>query len=238
MSTQWRLFVTALRFVAHRPPAADAAEQFPVHQATRFIPLAGILVGMIGAAIYWLAAQLWPTSVAVVLAMLGASLVTGNVDYRAANALASTGDLRTGPARFGALYWLFVLLIDYNALMALSAANLPLALPDYWALGLIMVAGNAASRALLVSVMATHVASSLRVTTNDLSVALIVGLAPASLLGIPGLIGLAAAILMRLALTSYVLPGLKFAPQERLDITQHLTEACFYLGALAAWKYV
>jgi hypothetical protein len=25
---------------------------------------------------------------------------------------------------------------------------------------------------------------------------------------------------------------------ERLDITQQLTELCFYLGALAAWRYV
>jgi adenosylcobinamide-GDP ribazoletransferase len=231
--------MTALRLVAHRLTLAGTHADVPAHKATRFIPLVGVLVGAIGAAAYWLAAQVWPTSVAVMLSMLATALVTADFDYGAsANERVPGGESDAQPARFGVRYWAFLLLIEYNALMALSAASLPFHLPEYCALGLIMVAGHAASRGLVVSVMATHAPSSLRVTTNDLSVALIIGFAPAALLGIPGLVGLVAAILMRLALTTYILPRTRFAFQERLDTTQQLTEACFYLGVLGTWKYI
>jgi len=102
-----------------------------------------------------------------------------------------------------------------------------------------MVAGQAASRALVVSVMATNLPAALRITTPDLTVALILGLAPATLLGIPGLIGLAAAIAMRLGQTASIFRERALPPfAERLDLTQQLTEMSFYLGALATWKYI
>jgi len=211
MSMEWRPALLALRSI-QRVPA-------------RYLPLVGILVGAIGGGIYWLAAQLWPTSVAVVLAMLATVLTTAS----------SSQSSSKGP---GPIYWVFVLLIKYSALMALSAARAPFPLPEYLTLGLIMVAGHATSRALLVSVMATHARAATRVTATDLGVALALGLAPAALLGIPGLIGLAAAIVMRLVLGAYAFPKLTGEFPERLDVTQQLTETCFYLGALATWKYV
>ena len=222
---QWRLFLAALGFVVNLPMSAGerngpGGADLP-HAATRYVPLIGIVIGMVAAGAYWLAAQLWPTSVAVVLAMLAPAALIGN---RAAS--------------FRPLYWTFLLLVQYNALMALSAANVPVPLPAFLTLGLIMVAGHAASRALVVSVMATDARTALRVTSNDLSVALIVGLAPAALLGIPGLIGLVSAIIARLGLKAYLLPMLRSGYREDLEITQHMTEVCFYLGALAAWKYV
>jgi cobalamin synthase len=177
------------------------------------------------AAVYWLGSQAWPTSVAVVLSMLATTLLDGR------------------GRGFGAVYWIFVLLVKYNALMALSAANVPVPLPPFVTLGLIMVAGQAASRALVVSVMATDIPSAagpspFRATANDLSVALIIGFAPAALLGIPGLIGLVSAITLRLLLTAAILPRLGIRNRERFYVTQQLTELCFYLGALATWKYV
>jgi len=211
MSMEWRPALLALRSI-QRVPA-------------RYLPLLGILVGAIGGGIYWLAAQLWPTSVAVVLAMLATVLTAASSSQSSAK----------GP---GPIYWVFVLLIKYSALMALSAARAPFPLPENLTLGLIMVAGHATSRALLVSVMATHARAATRVTATDLGVALGLGLAPAALLGIPGLIGLAAAIVMRLVLGAYAFPKLTGEFPERLDVTQQLTETCFYLGALATWKYV
>jgi hypothetical protein len=118
--------------------------------------------------------------------------------------------------------------------MALSAANVPIPLPDGVALGFIMVAGHAASRALVVSVMGSRP----RVANMDLSIALCLGLAPAAFLGIPGLVGLAAAIATRLVLTAFVLPKLPADPRTRTGVTQHFTEIGLYLGALAAWRYV
>jgi hypothetical protein len=34
------------------------------------------------------------------------------------------------------------------------------------------------------------------------------------------------------------MPRLRLAPRERLEVVQQLSELCFYLGALASWKYV
>jgi adenosylcobinamide-GDP ribazoletransferase len=219
VNAQWRLFLAALGWVTHGTPASTGS---------RFVPVVGICIGLIAAAVYWGAAQLWPTSLAVVLSMLAAALLTVT---------------RTAPsAGLGALYWVFVLFLKYNALMALSAASVPLPLPPYCALGLIMVAAQAASRGLVVSVMATGSPTAPlgtpQVSTADLLIALSLGLAPAALLGIPGLIGLVAAILMRLALPGYVLGKFRLALRERLEVVQSLTEVTFYLGALASWKYV
>jgi adenosylcobinamide-GDP ribazoletransferase len=193
MNTPWRLF-----------PAAPA----------KLAPLVGMLVGAVGAAAYWLSAQVWPTSVAVVLSMLATVLVAGGLHER-------------GLAR-DVLGMLFLLFIKYNALMALSAANLAFPLPEYVALGVIMIAGHAASRAL---------AATARMSSGDLVFALALGFAPAAIMGVPGLMGLAAAILVRMAFAAY-LKRFAAAAVDTVDAVQQLTEVSFYLGALAAWKFV
>jgi len=193
VNTPWRLF-----------PAAPA----------KLAPLVGMLVGAVGAAAYWLSAQVWPTSVAVVLSMLATVLVTGGLHER-------------GLAR-DVLGMLFLLFIKYNALMALSAANLAFPLPEHVALGVVMIAGHAASRAL---------AATARMSSGDLVFALAVGFAPAAIMGVPGLMGLAAAILVRMAFAAY-LKRFAVAAVDTVDAVQQLTEVSFYLGALAAWKFV
>jgi cobalamin synthase len=213
VNAQWRLFLAALRFVIPGP-RADSGDLEP-REASRFVPLAGICVGLLGGFVYWLAAQVWPASVALILSLFATALATGEMQ-------------QPGAA------WVFALLIKYNALMALSAANVPFPLPDDVALGLIMVTGHAASRALVVSVMGSRP----RVAAMDLSIALCLGLAPAAFLGIPGLVGLAAAIATRLILTAFVLPRLPVDPRARTGVTQQFTEIGLYLGALAAWRYI
>jgi cobalamin synthase len=206
VSAQWRLFLAALRFITHRSESSPPA--------LRYVPVAGIAVGLAGAAVYWGAARFWPASIAVALGMLATTLL----------------DARS---RDGAtLYWVFALLVKFNALMALSAASLPIPLPANAALGVIMIAAHAASAALLASVM-----SSPATMPVDLGVTLLVGLAPAALLGVPGLVGLAAAIVARLALGRLVFPRIENG-EVRREITRRVTEICFYLGALAAWEYV
>jgi adenosylcobinamide-GDP ribazoletransferase len=224
MSTQWRLFLLALRSLTGMPDARDAS----LCAAARYVPLVGILVGAVGAIAYWLAAQVWPASLAVILSMLATVLLTGGVHERG----------------LGALGTLFALLIKYNALMALSATNLAFPLPEYVALGVIMIAGHAASRALAVSVIATRPQATPRVSSGDLALALILGFAPAVIMGVPGLAGLAAALLARIAITAYDKRRLKTSETnsssavDPLDATQQLTEICFYLGALAMRSYI
>jgi len=191
--------------------------------APRFTPLLGVLIGAAGGGVYWLGAQIWPTSIAVVLAMLATALLS------AGSGSESIAGART--PRSELLVIVFALLIKYNALMALSAANLPYRLPANVALGLIMIAGQASSRALAVS-------ASKPVSYADLGIALAVGFAPAALIGIPALIGLAAAIAARIAFIAHIRRSRPSVSAAELDLTQQLTEVCFYLGALATWSYI
>jgi adenosylcobinamide-GDP ribazoletransferase len=188
--------------------------------APRFMPLLGALIGALGGAVYWLGAQIWPTSIAVVLSMLATALLPA----------ASARPHNPPGADIRVVGFVFAVLVKYNALMALSAANLPFALPANLALPLIMIAGHAASSALVVSSKpASH---------GDLGIALAIGFAPAVLLGLPGLIGLVAAIAARFAFIAYARRNGAPVSPAVLDTTQQLTEVCFYLGALATWAYV
>ena len=200
-----------------------STQRRPFVTAPRFIPLWGAAVGAVGGGVYWLGAQIWPTSIAVVLSMLATALLSANLTT-------STG-VGPSPPHMGMLGFVFGLLIKYNALMALSAANLPFELPANLALGLIMIAGNAASRALAVSAAkpASHA---------DVGIALGLGFAPAALIGIPGLIGLAAALVLRMGFVAYIRRKRPAIATAELDTIQQLTELCFYLGALATWAYI
>jgi adenosylcobinamide-GDP ribazoletransferase len=188
--------------------------------APRFTPLFGILIGAVGGGVYWFGALIWPASIAVILSMLATTLVSTGLRPQAG----------AGAADFGLLGLVFAVLVKYNALMALSAANLPFALPANLALGLIMIAGHACSRALVVaSRPASH---------RDLGLALAIGFVPAALIGIPGLIGLVAAILARIVFIAYVRRSRPAVTDAEIDMMQQLTEVCFYLGALASWAFI
>jgi cobalamin synthase len=181
--------------------------------APRFTPLAGVFIGAVGGAVYWLCALIWPASIAVILSMLATALFSA-----------------LPRPQLGAAATVFAVLVKYNALMALSAANLPFASPANLALGMIMIAGHACSLALVVaSRPASHA---------DLGVALAIGFAPAALIGIPGLVGLVAAIVARMAFIAYVKRNRPGVTDAEIDMTRQLTEVCFYLGALASWAFI
>jgi adenosylcobinamide-GDP ribazoletransferase len=213
MSTQRRLFLEALR---------------------------GLLIGAVGGAVYWLSAQLWPTSIAVVLSMLATAVLPGGTPENAVLEQPSGEAARNARVtHFGMAGFVFALLLKYNTLMALSAASLPFAAPANVALGLIMICGHAASRALAVSLLAASAPESrMPVSNGELVLVLALGFAPATLLGIPGLIGLAVALLARVAFGAYFRRNRKVMTNGVCYAAQQLTEVCFYLGALASWVYV
>jgi cobalamin synthase len=190
--------------------------------APRLLPLLGAAVGAAGGGVYWAGAQIWPASVAVIMAMLATALLSG------ALLSASAGRVGQTPAP-GALV-VFALFIKFNVLMALSAANLSFPLPANLALGLILIAGHASSSALAVSMKpASHL---------DLGIALAIGFAPAAFIGMPGLIGLACAIGGRIAFAAYLRQRRLSIGAAELDTTRLGTELCFYLGTLAARSYI
>ncbi len=190
-----------------------------VPTATRFAPLIGLSIGALSGAVYFAAVQLWPSSVAVILAVLAGALLTNG---KLQAAVVTRGEM---------LSQVFYVLIKYNVLMALSAAKLPFAAAPNTALWWIMICGYGAGRSLLVCVMASRAAPhSSPLSHLDMALALLIGCAPAALLGVPGLIGLAAAVLSVIGLMRLARGGTALAPS--------IAELCFYLGAQASWSYI
>ena len=178
----------------------------------RLAPLSAALAGLAAGLVYWLSAQVWPSSIAVGLSMLAATLLAEPWDSRRAER-----DVRL---------WFLYLLLKFSALMALSAAKLPFPMPANAALGLIMISGLAAAAALAVSGRVL-----------DHAIALALGFAPALLIGVPGLVGLAVAISAALGLISYR----RFAGRRAEAGHGSLklaSEVAFYLGALASWSFI
>jgi cobalamin synthase len=195
----------------------------------RFMPLVGVAMGALAGGVYWVGALIWPTSIAVVLSMVATAPVFAEAG---ADAGARTANL-------GLAGFVFAVLVKYNALMALSAASLPYRLPANLALGLIMIAGQACSRALVVSVLAATTPPASKPASHlDLGIALAIGFAPAALIGLPGLFGLVAAIAARIVFIACIRRYRPSVAAAELDQTSQLTEVCFYLGALATWAYV
>jgi adenosylcobinamide-GDP ribazoletransferase len=259
MIAQWRLFLLALRYFTRIPVPTWVILGDPhVDSAARFLPLVGAVVGAAGGAVYWLSAQVWPASIAVVLSMLATMLLTGGIhEVGLADICTWLGTPKSGAeqsadakgaarfASFGMLIVVLFLFTKYNSLMALSAASLAFAAPANVGLGIVMVAAHAASRALVVSALAGHAqhaprgaTAPPRLNTAELCFALLTGFLPATLLGTPGLIGLAAAITMRLAAVPFIKQRLGNTAGDYLGATQQLTEVSFYLGAIAAWTYI
>jgi adenosylcobinamide-GDP ribazoletransferase len=259
MIAQWRLFLLALRYFTRIPvPTWVILGDTNVDSAARFLPLVGAVVGATGGAVYWLAAQLWPTSIAVALSMLTTMLLTGGLhELGLADICTWLGTPKAGPeqagetkgaARFASLGMLVVVLFlftKYNSLMALSSASLAFAVPANVGLGVVMLAAHAASRALVVSALAGRAEEAPRgaptrprLSALELVFALLTGFVPATLLGTPGLIGLAASIAMRLVAVPFIKQRLGAYPGDYLGATQQLTEVSFYLGAIAAWTYI
>jgi cobalamin synthase len=186
---------------------------------TKFAPLAGLACGVLSGIVYWLAVQLWPSSVALILSMLIGTLLT--TDLRAL-------EVAQGLETLGLLFYV---LLKYSVLLALSAAKLPFDAPPNSALCLIMICGYGAARALLVCLAGSRAPPGSRpLSYLDRSIALALGFSPALLLGVPGLIGLAAAVASVISLSAAPRSAVKFAPW--------IAESCFYLGAQASWSYV
>ncbi len=75
---QLRLFFVALQFFTRLPiPRWVGFEQDWLHHASRYFPLVGVVVGAIGAAVYWACALVLPAPVAAVLSTAATIYVTG-----------------------------------------------------------------------------------------------------------------------------------------------------------------
>lgn len=75
---QLRLFFIALQFFTRIPiPAWVGFDAAWLHQASRYFPAVGWVVGAVSASVYIAAAQWWPNAIAILLSMIAGILLTG-----------------------------------------------------------------------------------------------------------------------------------------------------------------
>ena len=217
----------------------------PGAAALRLSPVVGAAVGAAGGLTYWGAAGIWPSSIAVVLAMLIGAALDPQRDILPPGRPMPSRDAASSREGAWSPPWgwvpaVLIVLLKYDSLMALSAAKLPYALPPNVSLGIVMVGGHAVARALAVSVPAVVGAPAPRVaglSTVDLGIALVIGFLPAALIGVPGLAGGAVAIAARMGLVAWLRrrPG---GEAMALGVVRQAAEIAFYLGALGAWSFI
>ena len=243
------LFFSALGFFTRLPvPAWVGYDAARLTQSARYFPAVGLLIGGIGAAVFWLAAVLWPQPVAVLLAMATTIYLTGAFHE---DGLADTADGLGGGwdkqrileimkdsrvGSYGVIATVLALLGKFSLLASLDPALVPPAL----------IAGHALSRLCATAVMATldyvrdDASSKSRPVATRLGlgafiVAAVFGGVP--LLALPLWQAVAGAVLAALAtfwLAAKFRRWLGGYTGDCLGAVQQLAELAFYLGLAAA----
>ncbi|MDS4013179.1 MAG: adenosylcobinamide-GDP ribazoletransferase [Candidatus Accumulibacter sp.] len=224
------------RWVGHSSEALD--------RSTRYFPAVGLLVGAIAAAVFWLTAQIWPRSLAILAAMASSLYVTGAfhedgwadmVDgfgggWEKAQVLSIMKDSRIGS--FGAIALVMLLLARFSALVEIAVSLVPA----------VLVAGHTLSRFAATSLLralnyvrdegkAKPLAT--RITGGELACAGLTALLP--LLLLPprsALAGCLAAALATFWLARLFRRRIGGYTGDCLGATQQLAEVAFYAGVL------
>lgn len=260
MITELRRALVALGYFTRTPiPARVGWSAQDLDHAARYFPLAGAVVGAVGAAALLGAALLWPLPVALALSMLGTLLFTGGLHedgladsadgfgggYTRERRLEIMRDPRVGS--FGVLALVMVLLIKFVALLELAQ-------PAVAQAALALLVAHAASRAAALVLMArlpyareddASGASRARPVTQgsgprDAAVGLCLGLSPALLATAAGAMAplallalLAAVTLVVLGATRYLRARIGGYTGDSLGATQQIAEIAIYLALLA-----
>jgi adenosylcobinamide-GDP ribazoletransferase len=241
--TQIRLLLSAVQYFTRVPVprwVGHAREQLT--SAARYLPAVGLLVGVAGAAVFWLASLVFPAPLPAILSTTVTILMTGAFHE---DGLADTFDGLGGgltreraleimkDSRVGAFGVIALVLVLALKIAALSVLPLQTAL-------LAIVAGHTVSRFCAVVVLfvgkyvgdsdSSRAAALVRLSGSGLVVAGIVGLAPLALLGLQALIGLAAAGVALIVLHRWCTNRIGGFTGDTLGATQQITEVTLYLG--------
>ncbi len=255
---QLRLFLTALQFFTRLPVptwVGHSAEQ--LEQSARYLPLVGAVVGAITAAVLWLAAQVLPLPLAVLLGMAAGILATGAFHedglsdfadgmgggHSKEKALAIMKDSRVGA--YGVIALVLVLLLKYQALLALCDEH------SMMLVAAALIAAHSVSRLMAASIMVTQRyvreddsararPAAQQMSSTSFVVALLTAIATLAILYVAGthivavLGALVVALLMRAYLAWRLQARLGGYTGDCLGAVQQLSELAFYLGLLAA----
>ena len=245
MHRELRLFFTALIFLTRIPCARWAgSSEDDLSHAARYFSLVGLVVGLVAAAVFWLAVLVFPQGIAIIASMVATLWLTGAFhEDGLADAMDGLGggwskeqvltimkDSRIGT--YGAVALVMSLLIKFTVLSALPAVWLPV----------LLVAAHALSRfaAVLVIYFQNYVRETgkakplaQRISTGELGVAGLFGLAPLALLPLHWLWGLLPVALVWLWFSHKLKQRLGGYTGDCLGAMQQLCELTFYLGVLA-----
>lgn len=241
-------FLGAVGFFTRLPvPGWVGHSAAALSRCARYFPAVGLLVGGIGALVYWLALHLWPQPVAVLLSMAATLYATGAFHedglsdtadglgggWDKARILAIMKDSRVGS--YGVVALVLALLGKFALLSGIDAALVPAAL----------LAGHAVSRFGATLIMATldyardDESSKSRPATHRPSLAsllLAAGFALLPLLLLPLAKALAGIVLAALAATWLAAKFQRWLggyTGDCLGAVQQVTEVLFYLGLMA-----
>jgi adenosylcobinamide-GDP ribazoletransferase len=244
-----RLLLTAIQYFTRIPvPAWVGHSQAQLSGSARYFPAVGLLVGCAGAGVLWLAAQILPSPLPVILSTVITVLMTGAFHE---DGLADTFDgLGGGATReraleimkdsrvgtYGAIALILTLLLKIAALSALPMHLAAVAL----------IGAHSFSRACAVSMIFTsrYVGSAehsrakpvaQRMSAGELFISVLVGVTPLILCGMHAIVGVAAALVALLILFRWFTKRLDGYTGDTLGATQQITEVTFYLALLAAW---
>ncbi|MDP1660268.1 MAG: adenosylcobinamide-GDP ribazoletransferase [Methylotenera sp.] len=245
LQNQWHYFLTAVMFFTRIPIHFNHFDEADLNKATRFFPLIGILVGAMGALVFWLSDILLPLEVALLLSMASTILLTGAfhedgladaVDglgggLNREQVLAIMVDSRIGS--YGAIGLVLVLLTKYQTLSYQSAVFIPAT----------MIAGHSLSRLCAVLVMFTQsyvkaegkskpLATQLNI--KELIIATFFGLLPMVFLDIKFLAAFVPVAIVWLWFSAKIKTRIGGYTGDCLGAMQQLTEIAFYIGLLAS----
>ena len=244
-------FLGAVRFFTRLPvPAWVGHSSEALNHSARYFPAVGLLIGGIGALVFWLALHIWPQPVAVLLSMAATIYATGafhedglsdTVDglgggWEKLRILEIMKDSRVGS--YGVVAMALALLGKFTLLSSLDAALVPIAL----------LAGHTVSRfcaTLLLATMA-YVREDLLAKAKPLATRLSPGAmifalsfvltAVALLAPVKALVGCGLAGLATFWLATKFKRWLGGYTGDCLGATQQVSEIAFYLGLLANWS--
>ncbi|MDI1308190.1 MAG: adenosylcobinamide-GDP ribazoletransferase [Methylotenera sp.] len=245
LQKQWHYFLTAVMFFTRVPVRFSTFDNADLNKATRYFPLIGILVGAIGALVFWLSDILLPLEIALLLSMASTILLTGAfhedgladaVDglgggWSREQVLAIMIDSRIGS--YGAIGLFLVLLTKYQTLTYQWVALIPATL----------ITGHALSRLCAVLVMYTqsYVKAEGKAkplgtqpTITELTIATFFGLVPLAFLEMKFLMALVPVAIVWLWFSAKIKSRIGGYTGDCLGAMQQLTELAFYVGVLAS----
>jgi adenosylcobinamide-GDP ribazoletransferase len=252
MKEEIKIFLTAVMYFTRIPcPQWVGHSDERLTKCVRYFPFIGILVGVVGATVYYGGALLFPHPLAVLLSMVSTILLTGAFHedgladmcdgfgggWTKQSIMEIMKDSRIGT--FGVIALVSVFALKFASLCYTNPARIPL----------VLIAGHALSRLSTTAMMFTLVyvqdedrsrakPAAKRTSAVSLVVAAVFGIAPLCFFsGWTIFLTLIPVFAAQVWLSRFYFKWIGGQTGDCCGATQQICETTFYLSALAIWKY-